>query len=80
VGKNWGFFLAKRLPNLALFLRALKSITVQRICRTGKDENEVRQILDAMWERCSKGEEILVGAAEKNSELCAFEKMLDEKA
>jgi hypothetical protein len=54
-----------------------KSVTVQRICRIAKDENEVRKTIDVLWTNSSKREQILTEVLEKNHELYQFEKMLD---
>jgi antirestriction protein len=55
------------------------SATVQKICRVAKDECEVREVLDAVWAKPSKGEEVLAEVAERNKELYEFEKMLAER-
>lgn len=55
-----------------------RAFTVQKICRIAKDENEVREVLDVVWENAKKGEEILVKVAEKNKELYEFERMLEK--
>lgn len=56
-----------------------KKVSVQKVCRTAKDEDEVREILDAVWKGPEKGEEILAEVAEKNREIYAFERMLEEE-
>lgn len=55
-------------------------ITVQRICKTAKNEKEVRQILEALWNDPEKGEEILSKVAERNVAVYEFEKMLENDA
>jgi hypothetical protein len=55
------------------------AVTVQKVCRTAKDEKEVREVLEAVWENPEKSEEILAKTAEKNKEVYEFEKMLEEK-
>jgi hypothetical protein len=55
-----------------------KEITVQRVCRTSKDEKEVREILEAMWDTPEKSDEILAKAIEKNADVYDFEKMLEK--
>jgi len=55
------------------------SATVQKICRIAKDESEVREVLDAVWTKPSKGEEILTEVAEKNKELYEFERTLEKR-
>jgi hypothetical protein len=55
-----------------------KTVTVHKICRAAKNEGEVREMLDAIWEEPKRGEEILGKAMEKNGELYKFERMLEE--
>ena len=55
-----------------------KKVTVQKICRIAKDEDEVREILDAIWKNPEKGEEILFKALEGNKDIYGFEKMMEE--
>jgi len=55
-----------------------KTVTVQKICKVAKREEEVRGMLDAIWEEPKKGEEILGKTLEKNKELYKFERMLEE--
>lgn len=55
-----------------------KKVTVQKICKIGRNEEEVRQILDAIWKNPEKSEEILVEALQRNKEVYEFEKMLAE--
>ena len=55
-----------------------KSVTVQKICRIAKNENEVREILDAVWENSGRSEEIFAKVAQKNKKLYEFERMLEE--
>ena len=54
-------------------------VTVQRICRFAKNEEEVRSVLEAVWKDAEKSDELLADIAEKNKEVYAFEKMLEEK-
>jgi hypothetical protein len=54
------------------------TVTVQKICKIARDEDEVRMVLDKIWEDPKKAEEILGGVAEKNAELYKFERMLEE--
>jgi len=54
-----------------------KDVTVQRICRYAKDEGEVKEVLDTMWENSDKSKEILAKTAEKNMEVYDFEEMLE---
>ena len=55
-----------------------KPVTVQKICRIARNENEVREMLDAIWENSSRSEGIFARVAEKNRELFEFERMLEE--
>jgi DNA-binding Lrp family transcriptional regulator len=54
-----------------------KEITVQKICRIAKDEKEIRETLESIWETPEKGSEILGKTVEKNKEVYEFEKMLE---
>lgn len=54
-----------------------KEATVQRIGHIARDEREVRELIEAIWESSTKAEEILNGVAEKNKEVHEFEKMLE---
>ena len=56
-----------------------KDITVQKICRIAKNEKEVREILEEMWENSRESEEILARITEKNEKVYEFERMLEEK-
>jgi len=56
-----------------------RRITVQAICRSARDEREVRDVLDQIWTNPSKGEDILSNVAKKNSELYEFEKNLETR-
>lgn len=56
-----------------------KDITVQRICRIARNENEVRRALEAIWEDPKKGNEILTNAVIKNKDVYDFERMLEDK-
>jgi hypothetical protein len=57
-----------------------KAVTVQKICKVAKNEEEVREILDNIWKNPEKGEEILAEAMEKNKDIYKFEKMLEERS
>jgi len=56
-----------------------KAVTVQKICRFARDEKEVREILEAIWENPVKGKEILAKVVERNREVYEFEKMLKQE-
>ncbi|MBS7626890.1 hypothetical protein KEJ51_07655 [Candidatus Bathyarchaeota archaeon] len=54
------------------------NITVQRACRLAKDEREVRKTLEAIWQKTSNAEKILIELSIKNRSLYDFEKILEE--
>ena len=56
-----------------------KRVTIQRICKVCKDEDEVRKVLEEIWQNPEKSKEILANVVEKNKEVYEFEKMLEEK-
>jgi len=53
-------------------------VTVQKVCKIARDEDDVRDILEAMWKDPSRAEEILAEATEKNKEVYDFEKMMED--
>jgi DNA-binding MarR family transcriptional regulator len=57
-----------------------KLVTVQRVCKLARDEKEVRDTLEVIWENPKKSEEILAKTAEGNEEVYEFEKMLENKS
>lgn len=57
-----------------------KGVTVQKICKRARDEQEVRETLDRIWKQPEKSEEILNELLEKNKDLYEFEKMLEQKS
>jgi len=52
-------------------------LSVQKICRIAKNEQQVREIMEKIWEKPENGERILATYAEKNKETYAFERMLE---
>jgi hypothetical protein len=54
-------------------------VTVQKVCKIAKEEDEVREILEAIWRDPEKAEEVLAEIMEKNKDVYGFEKMLEEK-
>ena len=52
-------------------------VTVQKVCRVARDEGEVREILDVVWENPG-GREVLARAMERNKEVYDSERMLEE--
>ena len=57
---------------------APKSISVQKICKTSKNEKEVRDVLSEIWNAPESSEEILSRTIVKNKEVFDFEQMLVE--
>jgi len=57
--------------------RIPKEITVQAVCKASKDEKEVREVLQAIWETPEKSNEILNKTIWKNKDVYDFEKMLE---
>ena len=51
-----------------------------RVCKIAKDEEDVRELLDALWKDPEKAEAVLADARERNEEIYRFGKMLEEKA
>ena len=56
-----------------------RNITTQSICKTAKDEKEVREILEAVWRKPVDAEGILKRILHKNEETYRFERMLNEE-
>jgi len=54
------------------------SVTVQKVCRRARDEKEVTETLNRLWNEPANGKEILARLAEKNRPLYDFERMLQE--
>jgi DNA-binding HxlR family transcriptional regulator len=65
--------------NQKLKERGCMKATVQKICKYAKDENEVREILEAIWKEPEKDAEILSEVVSKNKEVYEFEKELERK-
>lgn len=55
-----------------------RKVSVQKICRIAKDEDEVREILEEIWGNPEKSEQILAKTVEKNKDVYEFEKMLEK--
>ena len=55
-----------------------KYVTVQKICRASKDEADVRQALEEIWNTPESGREILSEKIRRNKEVYDFEQMLEE--
>jgi len=56
----------------------LKEVTVQKVCKQARDEEEVRQTLDQIWKQPTRSKEILDSLLHTNEDLFQFEKMLEE--
>jgi len=54
-----------------------KEITLQRICRLAKDEKEVRETLNKLWNQPEKSSGFINDLAQKNKELYEFEEKLE---
>lgn len=54
-----------------------EKVTVQSICRVSKDEKQVREILEAVWNETSKATDILAKTASENQKLFEFERKLE---
>ena len=54
-----------------------KSASVQKICRISRNEKEVREILEKIWEEPKQSEKLLAEAIKKNQKLFDFEKKLE---
>lgn len=52
--------------------------SVQRICKIAKDEKQVREILEHLWESPRRSEQILEPIIEKNKEVYEFEELLEK--
>ncbi len=54
-------------------------VTVQKVCQRARDEEEVRDTLQKIWNQPKKARTFLVALTEKNQELFEFEKQLEMK-
>jgi hypothetical protein len=54
-----------------------KYVTVQKICRASKDEKNVRETLEKIWDSPKSGREILSEVILSNKEVYDFEQMLE---
>lgn len=57
---------------------APKTETVQKICRYARDEKEVRDILEAVWENPANSKDILAKVVKKNEDVYELEKTLEQ--
>lgn len=65
--------------NQKLKERGCAKATVQKICRFAKDEREVREILEKLWDTPQKDAEVLNEVAVKNREVYEFERELEKR-
>jgi len=56
-----------------------RKVSVQKICKRAKNEDEVRETLEKVWNHPEKAEDFLNKLLKKNKELYELEKMLEEK-
>jgi len=54
-----------------------KEVTVQKICRGARDEDEVREVLAKVWEKPRNAEGIVTALAEKNQDIYQLEKTME---
>ena len=54
-----------------------RSLTVQKVCRRARDEDEVKEALEALWKKPDNASEFLEELRMRNEDLCKFEKMLE---
>lgn len=55
-----------------------KELSVQKICRAARNENDVRKMLDMIWEKPENAAKVLSDAITANSDVYRFEKELEE--
>jgi len=55
-----------------------KYVTVQKICKASKDESDVREILDALWDKPKSARGELQRTTNKNQDLYRFEEKLEK--
>ncbi len=55
------------------------SVTVQKVCRWARDEDEVRETLDVVCKKFETAVEILEELGRKNEDLYRFEEMLESR-
>ncbi|MFQ6053703.1 MAG: hypothetical protein ACE5OO_05710, partial [Candidatus Bathyarchaeia archaeon] len=54
-----------------------RNVTVQKVCRRARDEDEVRETLEAVWRKPDDASEFLEELRRRNEDLYRFEKMLE---
>ena len=55
-----------------------RDLTIQKICNAARDEKEVRELLERVWQQPTQASSILGEVLRKNEELYRFEKMLSQ--
>jgi len=58
----------------------VKKVTAQKVCRVCRDEKQVRETLDEIWEVPEKVKDVLYDLLERNSEVFEFEKRITLKS
>jgi len=53
------------------------TLSVQKVCKVAKDEQQVREILDKLWKEPKSGEQVLETLIGKNREVYEFEQLLE---
>ena len=54
----------------------IKKVTVQKVCRVSKNEKDIRVVLDEIWQKPLKAQEIIVKTLDRNQGVFEFEKIL----
>jgi hypothetical protein len=55
-----------------------RDLSIQKICSAARDENEVRELLERIWQHPTQAANILAEVLGKNEELYRFERMLSQ--
>jgi hypothetical protein len=55
-----------------------RDLTIQKICNAGRDEKEIRELLEEIWREPSQAGSILGDVLRRNDELYRFERMLSQ--
>jgi hypothetical protein len=50
-----------------------KRVTVQKVCRICKDEKQIRETLDQLWNQSKKAQEVLSETSNRNNSVFEFE-------
>lgn len=54
-----------------------KKVSVQKIYRIFRDERQVREVLDQLWNQSKKAQEILIETSDQNNNVFEFEKVIN---